>query len=123
MRNGNKYTLTFAAVQRGIHKLQVSIDIQPLKELTVSVIFLPDSLKKPKSVTTGLARPWGVVINSKGHLVVAINKDHWVCVFRKDGTMIQYFGKKGCETGQFRGLRGVRIDNRDNIYVADCKND
>ena len=84
MRNGNKYTLTFAPVQRGIHKLQVSIDNQPLKELTMSVILLQESLKKPKSVITGLARPWGVAINSKGHLVVD-NKDHWVCVFRKMG--------------------------------------
>ena len=67
--------------------------------------------------------PHGVIVNSKGVLIVGDGDNHCIQMFlAKDFTFIKSFGSNGCDNGQFEGPSGVAVDSHDNIYVVDSCN-
>jgi DNA-binding beta-propeller fold protein YncE len=88
------------------------------------------------------ARPWGkpnpplppvdgefrqvtdVAFDSRGNVYITdgdINSR--VAKFDKDGNWVKSWGSPGTGPGQFNDLHSIVIDNNDNIYIADRRND
>jgi len=68
---------------------------------------------------------WGIVVDDEGHMYVTDfneNGPHRVIVLDSDGKYQYQFGSKGTGNGQFDSPRGLDIDSRGFIYVADHNN-
>ena len=115
--NHMEHTLSFTPSLRGRYELQVSVNGQSVQGSPFPLSVAPDpvSLGKPVRVIKELNRPWGVAINSKGHVIVTENNSHQVAVFDKEWRKIRSFGGL-CDP------RDVTVDDDDNIYVADYSN-
>ena len=67
-------------------------------------------------------RPWGVVVNQRGEVVVTEWNGHCVTVFAPSGEKLRSFGTRGPGQGQFDHPRGVAVDDDGNIIVVDSAN-
>jgi DNA-binding beta-propeller fold protein YncE len=72
-------------------------------------------------------RTAGVAWDKDGNIYVADGAGNGignarVAKFDKDGHFIKAWGQRGTEVGQFNALRGIAIDARGNVYVADAGN-
>ena len=121
IKKGKTRAITVQPVRRGKHTLAVKVSGRDIQGSPFPVAVLPSlqNLAKPNMVITGVNKPWGVMTNSKGHIILAENNGHCVSVFTAEGIKISSFGMNGSEQGQFKGPMGVAIDNDDNIYVVD----
>ena len=78
----------------------------------------PTQLGSPVRVVTGLNKPWGIAINSRGKMVVSNLKGHTVSLLNRGGKEIQTYGSEGDRPDQMRYPKGVAVDSDDNVYVA-----
>ncbi len=78
--------------------------------------------RKLDRVISGVNRPSGIAINSKGQIVVSEMGHPKISVFETTGVKIQSFGTKGTSKEQFVFPVGVVVDTKDNIYVFDQHN-
>ena len=122
--NHKEHTLSFTPTLRGRHELRVSVNGRAVQGSPFPLSVAPDpaSLGKPVRVIEGLNRPWGVAINSKGHVIVTDKGSHQVSVYDKEWRKIGSFGGQGGKHGQFIEPRGVAVDDCDIIYISDCGN-
>jgi DNA-binding beta-propeller fold protein YncE len=72
-------------------------------------------------------RTGGVAWDSAGNIYVADGAGNGignarVAKFDKDGHFIKAWGQRGTEPGQFNSLRGIALDAKGNVYVADAGN-
>jgi hypothetical protein len=72
-------------------------------------------------------RTAGVAWDSAGNIYVADGAGNGVgnarvAKFDKDGHFIKAWGQRGTEPGQFNSLRGIALDAKGNVYVADAGN-
>jgi hypothetical protein len=72
-------------------------------------------------------RTGGVAWDSAGNIYVADGAGNnignaRVAKFDKDGHFIKAWGQRGSEPGQFNSLRGIALDAKGNVYVADAGN-
>jgi DNA-binding beta-propeller fold protein YncE len=72
-------------------------------------------------------RTAGVAWDSAGNIYVADGAgvgvgNARVAKFDKDGHFIKSWGQRGTEPGQFNSLRGIALDAKGNVYVADAGN-
>lgn len=66
-----------------------------------------------------LNRPVGIVINSRGELLVADAFNARIQFFDSKGKYLKSFGTRGTGEGDFQLIKSVAVDPDDNIYVAD----
>ena len=121
---GNKYEIQYQPATRGQHQLHIRINGKNIKGSPYTVVAMPSpkSLGKPVRSIGNLQKPWGIAVNSKGHIIVAERSGHCVSVFTPEGQKIRSFGSKGSAHGQFNDPRGVAVDRDDNIIVTEVGN-
>jgi len=66
--------------------------------------------------------PKGIMINSKGNIIVHDRRNHRIQIFDSEGNFISTFGSYGDGIGQFKLPDGICIDKNDNIYVYESYN-
>lgn len=72
----------------------------------------------------GMKDPYGVAINSQGHIYVSDMGNDRVLIFDAAGKRIGTWDKKGSGEGEFNsmGFGGIAIDSKDNVFVVDNEN-
>ena len=117
----NQYEISYCSASRGMHKLHVKFDGEHIKASPFAVLVrMPiKQLGTPIMTITGLRRPWGVVVNKKGEIIITENSAHCISVYSQTGEKLRSFGSFGNGQGQFSWPRGVAVDNDDNILVTD----
>ena len=122
---GSKYEIQYQPATRGQHQLHIRINGKNIKGSPYTVMVAmpsPKSLGKPVRSIGNLQKPWGIAVNSKGHIIVAERTRHCVSVFTPEGQKIRSFGSKGSAHGHFNEPCGVAVDRDDNIIVTDRYN-
>lgn len=66
--------------------------------------------------------PRGLVVDSKGNILVADTNNGRLQKFSPTGAFLSVIGKPGSGPGEFRSPGGVTIDASGNLYVADVEN-
>ena len=66
--------------------------------------------------------PRGIVVDSKGRVLITDTGNNRVVVFDKNGKYITQFGVKGIEPGEFYEPVGLAVDSSDWLYVVDTWN-
>ena len=113
------YNIDYTPTVRGRHQLNITMNNQPIagSPFPVFVNIPPTQLGKPVKVFSGLKfRPYGIAINSRQELVIAMQGGDIVFV-DKAGNQIR------CIKGSIHGLKdlyGVVVDDEDSVYVADA---
>ena len=69
-------------------------------------------------VVTGLNRPYGIAVNSRGEIVISECHGHHISVFDDKGNNILKFGFHRDSPAQMIYPAGIAIDEADNIYVS-----
>ncbi|MBC7388719.1 MAG: T9SS type A sorting domain-containing protein [Opitutaceae bacterium] len=69
---------------------------------------------QPGEVFSQLA---GLAADSAGNIYVMDEYNNMIKKFNSSGTLLQKWGKKGCENGQFSGPNGV-VDKKGNLFVV-----
>ena len=120
----NHYEISYCAASRGMHKLHIKFDGEHIKASPFAVLVrMPfRQLGTPITTIAGLKKPWGVVVNKKGEIIIAENGAHCISVYSQSGEKLRSFGSYGSGQGQFKGPRGVAVDDDGNILVADTTN-
>ena len=83
----------------------------------MTVYPFPTQLKDPVSIVTGLNRPYGIAVNSRGEMIVSECDGHRISIWR-EGEMIQTYGSHGHSPQQMIEPAGIAVDDKDNIYVS-----
>ena len=123
-QENGQHKITYQPARRGKHSLHIRINEKHIRgsPYPIAITPSPQSLRKPVRIVTGLGRPYGTAINSKGQIIVVEITGHCISVLTPDGEKIRTFGTKGSGRGQFTVPCGVAVDRDDNIYVADNNN-
>ena len=66
---------------------------------------------------SNLKKPWGVTVNSKGHVIVAEFGSGRIVIYDEMYKQIKVFDSRG------QAPAGVTVDRDDNIYVSDYYDD
>ena len=119
--NAWSYKVEFTPLVRGRHKLEVSVNDQPVNgsPFKVVVSIPPAQLGKPVKVFSGVKQPIDIVINSRGELVVAENRGS-IIVLDKSGRRLRSVDKSHYG---FKRPEGIAVDKDDNIYMVDHDNE
>jgi len=63
----------------------------------------------------------GIAVDSAGNIYVGAD-DYKIYKYSADGTFVSSFGEGGSEQGKLNGIKGLKTDSEDNIWVADTAN-
>ena len=120
-RERNQYEVCYQPTGKGRHHLHIKVESQHIRSSPFSVFAkLPiHKLGTPIRTIGGLNRPWGVIVDWKGHTVVVECGGNCVSIFSASGEKISTFGVRGSAPGQFTCPRGVTIDCDGNFLVSD----
>jgi DNA-binding beta-propeller fold protein YncE len=69
-----------------------------------------------------LSPPSGLCFTKEGHLLIADDFNHRIQIYDPQFNLLNCFGSKGKEPGQFLYPKGIAVDLGGNIYVADSWN-
>ena len=116
-----QYEISYQAASRGRCQLHIKVEGEHIKGSPFPVTVIK-KLGTPIKTISGVKRPWGVVVNQKGNIIVAESGGYRVSIFSPGGEKIKSFGSRGSNYGQFYTPEGVAVDDEDNILVADCNN-
>lgn len=86
--------------------------------------FTPDGAFLGKfSIGCGqLKRPWGLCVDSRGHIVVLDTRNDCVQVFSEDGGFVKSFGSRGTGHCEFLQPYFAAVHKNGNIYITDNGN-
>ncbi|ESN95460.1 hypothetical protein HELRODRAFT_86707 [Helobdella robusta] len=101
---------------------QQSVVVTDCKEKRVKIVSLATGSVVAEIGKGQFGWPYGVAVNSKGHIIVSDAFNDSVAVFSAEGKKIRTFGSTGSHPEQFRNPYHVAVDSRDKIYVSDCGN-
>ena len=120
----NKYTISYQPTHRGRHQLHMKVEGMSIRGSPFAVVarLSIQKLGTPIRTIGLLSRPWGVVVNQKGEIIVAEESGHCISIFSPSGEKIRTFGSKGSAQGQFNEPRGVAVDGDGNVLVVDGGN-
>ena len=120
-RGQNQYEIGYEPTVKGRHQFHVKVKGQHIRGSPFSVaVKLPvEKLGNPILTMDKLKRPWGVVVNQRGEVVVTEHDGHCVSVFSQCGKKLRSFGTEGSGRGH---PHGVAVDSEGNILVADTYN-
>ena len=110
------YSIEYIPKVRGRHHLLISVDGRPItgSPFSVFVRIPPTKLDKPVMKIQGV-NPWFLTMNSSNEVIVS-DCDRDVVVMNKQGERLRSISKT---QHQLRSVRGVAVDEDDNIYVTD----
>ena len=116
-KQGNTYEIQFSSAVRGRHQLAVHVNDQPIagSPFPVYMKIPPTQLGRPVRVLGGLDRPYGVTVNSAKEVLVTERKK--IAVFDKKGKKLRDIKLPTDDVE----LKGIAIDEDDNIYVTDSE--
>ena len=69
-----------------------------------------------------LNAPFDVKVDLYNTIYVCDTKNHQVCIFDSSGQLLQSFGTRGTQPGQFESPYGLTVDINGLIYVSDFRN-
>ncbi|XP_064388718.1 E3 ubiquitin-protein ligase TRIM71-like [Halichondria panicea] len=115
IRRDNKYEITYTPINRGKHEMNLTINGKHVQgsPFTVVAMSQPHTLRAPSRMISNLDKPWGVVVNSNSHVIVAERGSGQILVYDDDFKQIQVFDSQG------EAPAGVAVDKYDNIYISD----
>ena len=121
-RGRGKYEISYQPVTKGRNLLHIrvcglNIRGSPFDVKAVSPV---EDLGVPIRIFGGFKNPWGVAFNHAGEIVVYAGDG--VSVLSPNGAKLRSFGSRGSGPGQFQTTRGVAVDDKGNILVADYEN-
>ena len=114
------YKAEFTPLVLGRHRLEVSVNDQPVKgsPFEIVVTIPPTQLGKPVKVFSGVKQPIDIAINSRGEIVIAENHGG-IVVLDKSGKKLRSVEKSHYG---FKKPQGIAVDKDDNIYMTDNDN-
>ena len=120
----SRYQISYQPAVKGRHQLHITLGDQHVRESPFSVTAKSpvEELGTPIRMIRGVSRPWGVVINKRGEVVVTEQDVACVSVFSASGKKLLSFGTRGSDEGQFIHPSGVTTDGEGNIFIADWGN-
>jgi hypothetical protein len=101
----NQYMYVTEELLHRIVKLTPSGDIS---QIWASYEEADNQLRCPEFITVG-----------KNGYVYTVSLQEHIQIFTSEGTYITAWGGSGNEDGKFNGIRGIAVDDNDNIYVSD----
>ena len=120
MTSPSRYEVSYTAVSRGQHKLNVQVNDREINGSPFAITVYPDptQLGRPVRVVTGLNMPYGIAYNCRGEMIVSEWNGHAVSIFNIRGQKIRTFGSRGDSPDQMIYPAGIAVDDMDNIYVS-----
>lgn len=120
VRLSNEYKLSYQPVHCGRNYVHIKINGEHILGSPFPLfVFRPI----PVRIIRDLQHPWGVALTSADEIVVVESGDiSTVSVVGLDGKKAITFGGKGCAPGKLSYPRGVALDERNFIFVADYDN-
>ena len=112
-----RHSIQFTSAVRGCHELTVLINGHHVagSPFPVYVSIHPTQLGKPVKIWTGLKGPLGITANSKGEILVALQRGTTNIVkYDAEGMRVDLVEKSGLV-----GPRCIACDDEDNIYCVD----
>lgn len=96
----------------------------PTQIPTVEVTMTPEEPFEIKLSVDSMKDPYGVAVNSLGHIYISDAGKDRVLIFDADGNLLAKWDKKGSGEGEFKtlGFGGLAIDANDNVFVVDNEN-
>ena len=118
--SSSQYEVSYTAISRGQHKLHVQLNDIEINgsPFTMTVYLDPTQLAHPVRILTGLNRPYGIAVNSRGEMIVSERGSHKIATFDIRGQRIRTFGSEVDSPEQMVYPAGIAIDDMDNIYVT-----
>ena len=112
-----EYRILHTPKSRGRHELSITADGRPIlgSPFPVFVSISPAQFGFPLRVWRGVAYPFSIAINSVGNIIVGQLSGVVVIVDRDGKRQATIQGSQH----QMECLRGVALDNEDNLYVID----
>ena len=114
-----KYKISYQPTIKGRHWLHVKVDRGSPFDVVVVAPSYPDA---PIRTVGGVVGPWGVATTRRGEFSSGRMGDHCVSIFGPSGEKLRSFGSEGSGHGQFLFPRGVVVDFKENIVLADSEN-
>ncbi|XP_064405789.1 E3 ubiquitin-protein ligase TRIM71-like [Halichondria panicea] len=117
IRRDNKYEIAYTPTNRGEHEINLAINGTHVRGSPFTVVAMPQphTLGAPSRVISNLEKPWGVVVNSKGRVIVVEFGSGRIVIYDENYERIQVIDSRG------KAAAGVAVDRDDNIYVSDYK--
>ena len=112
----NKYTISYQPTHRGRHQLHVKVEGVPIRGSPFGVVarLSIQKLGTPIRTIGGINKPWGVAVNQRGEIIVAVGWTHCISIFSPGEEVIRTFGSEG-----WAQFSGVAVDGDGNILVVD----
>ena len=112
--------MVYKAENRGLHNLHVFVNNRETNgsPFVITVYPYPTQLVRPVRVVTGLNRPYGIAVNSRGEMIISECKGHQISIFNSRGEKVHTFGSYGDSREQMIEPAGIAVDEQDNIYVS-----
>jgi DNA-binding beta-propeller fold protein YncE len=114
----NQYEISYQVTNRERHQLHIEVEGEHIKGSPFGIIAIK-KLGTPIKIIDGVEAPWGVAVNQRGEIIVSETSSNCLSIFSSAGEIFRSFGSQGSKQGQFDRIRGVAVDDADNIYVAD----
>ena len=123
-QENGQHTISYQPVYRGRHSLHITVNGRHIYGSPYPIAVTPSirSLQRPTRVARGLGKPYGVTVNSKGHMVVVELARNRISILNPEGGRMLSFGTRLSGDGQFKFPYGVTVDHDDNIYVVEVNN-
>ena len=120
MSSPSQYKVSYTAVSRGQHKLHIHINDSEINGSPFTMTIYPDptQLGHPVRVVTGLNRPYGIAVNSRGEMIITERDSNQISIFDIRRQKIRTFGSRGGHLGQIEVPKSIAVDDANNIYVT-----
>ncbi|XP_065917688.1 tripartite motif-containing protein 2-like [Dysidea avara] len=67
-------------------------------------------------------RPYAITVSPDGHIIASYGDRNKIGVWSPTHQMIEHFGKKGPQQGEFDTINGIAMNSSGSIYVVECHN-
>ena len=121
-RNG-LYKVSYKPHTRGEHRLCIRIDGEHIKGSPFPVVTrVPiETIGKPMIVLDSLERPWGVVVEHDGNIMVSEHDTHAISSCNTEGYKMIFASGRSAGKLNIEAPRGVTVDRSGSVYVVDGK--
>jgi len=121
------YTVSFVAKEVGNSMLSVIINGHPIEKYPYYIVVgrnyheitMPDEVINNSS---NMGHSWGIAFSKDGIWAVVDNSNNCVYIYDSQDKLVEKFGSKGSNSGQFSNPCGVTFDNVNHLYVVEYGN-